>query len=106
MCAGGARCDAGRKDPCSAHRPSAASQSRPAILPYPRRSRGKASVRPADPDTQFTGEFVYHCHILAHEDSEMMGLIKVSAPGGDGKHAGHAMHEEPSESASVSMSRP
>ncbi|MGZ5375057.1 MAG: choice-of-anchor Q domain-containing protein [Solirubrobacterales bacterium] len=43
MCAGGARCDAGRKDPCSALRPSAASQSRPAILPNTRRSRGSFS---------------------------------------------------------------
>ncbi len=30
--------------------------------------------------TQFTGEFVYHCHILAHEDDGMMGLIEVSGP--------------------------
>jgi suppressor of ftsI len=28
--------------------------------------------------TDFTGKFVYHCHILAHEDNGMMGIIKVS----------------------------
>ena len=27
---------------------------------------------------RFTGKFVYHCHILAHEDHGMMGVIKVS----------------------------
>ncbi|MEO7197598.1 MAG: multicopper oxidase domain-containing protein [Solirubrobacterales bacterium] len=32
--------------------------------------------------TQFTGKFVYHCHILAHEDHGMMGLIEVSAARG------------------------
>ena len=30
--------------------------------------------------TQFSGKFVYHCHILAHEDNGMMGLIEVSGP--------------------------
>ncbi len=29
---------------------------------------------------QFTGRFVYHCHILAHEDAGMMGQIEVSRP--------------------------
>jgi FtsP/CotA-like multicopper oxidase with cupredoxin domain len=29
----------------------------------------------------YTGRFVYHCHILAHEDNGMMGLIEVSEPG-------------------------
>ncbi len=32
--------------------------------------------------TDFTGRFVYHCHILAHEDNGMMGLIEVSPPSG------------------------
>ncbi len=27
----------------------------------------------------YTGKFVYHCHILAHEDNGMMGLIEVVA---------------------------
>ena len=28
--------------------------------------------------TGFTGRFVYHCHILAHEDNGMMGVIAVA----------------------------
>jgi hypothetical protein len=27
------------------------------------------------------GEFVFHCHILGHEDKGMMGLIRVIDPG-------------------------
>ena len=43
---------------------------------------------------QFTGEFVYHCHILAHEDHGMMGVIKVSGPnaGGADRHSMHGDH--------------
>jgi FtsP/CotA-like multicopper oxidase with cupredoxin domain len=48
-----------------------------------------------DPNT--VGTFVYHCHLLEHEDGGMMGLIRVepadetqtskpSAPGGQTKH--------------------
>jgi suppressor of ftsI len=41
----------------------------------------------------FTGEYVYHCHILAHEDNGMMGTVKVEGPGGSGetatRHGGH-----------------
>jgi FtsP/CotA-like multicopper oxidase with cupredoxin domain len=29
-----------------------------------------------------SGEFVFHCHILSHEDKGMMGLIRVIDPGG------------------------
>ena len=29
-----------------------------------------------------SGEFVFHCHILSHEDKGMMGLIRVINPGG------------------------
>jgi FtsP/CotA-like multicopper oxidase with cupredoxin domain len=29
-----------------------------------------------------SGEFVFHCHILGHEDKGMMGLIRVIDPGG------------------------
>ena len=32
------------------------------------------------PFTDFTGKFVYHCHILNHEDNGMMGLVEVVAP--------------------------
>lgn len=28
--------------------------------------------------TGFTGEYVYHCHILNHEDHGMMGTVLVS----------------------------
>ena len=27
--------------------------------------------------TDFTGKFVYHCHILGHEDAGMMGVVEV-----------------------------
>jgi FtsP/CotA-like multicopper oxidase with cupredoxin domain len=31
----------------------------------------------------FTGKFVYHCHVLGHEDAGMMGVIEVVAPDAD-----------------------
>ena len=31
--------------------------------------------------TDFNGWFVFHCHILAHEDSGMMQSIEVLLPG-------------------------
>ena len=27
----------------------------------------------------FTGKYVYHCHILDHEDMGMMGIVEVVA---------------------------
>ena len=63
----------------------------------------------------FVGTTVFHCHILAHEDNGMMGIIDISRSGrlskatvksleemnkamlghsagmGDGSHTGHAM---------------
>jgi FtsP/CotA-like multicopper oxidase with cupredoxin domain len=33
-------------------------------------------------DPNIAGEFVFHCHILSHEDKGMMGLIRVGTPGG------------------------
>jgi hypothetical protein len=41
-----------------------------------------------------SGEFVFHCHILGHEDKGMMGLIRVldrdqSPPPSVGHRAGH-----------------
>ena len=27
--------------------------------------------------TDFTGKFVYHCHVLGHEDAGMMGIVRV-----------------------------
>jgi FtsP/CotA-like multicopper oxidase with cupredoxin domain len=40
------------------------------------------------------GEFVFHCHILSHEDKGMMGLIRVVAPSGQRppSTAGHPEH--------------
>ena len=34
-----------------------------------------------------SGEFVFHCHILSHEDKGMMGLIRVVDPVGEGRRA-------------------
>jgi FtsP/CotA-like multicopper oxidase with cupredoxin domain len=42
---------------------------------FPLPVRGKIVIRIHF--TDFTGEFVYHCHILAHEDRGMMGTVKV-----------------------------
>ncbi len=30
--------------------------------------------------TDFAGRFVYHCHILGHEDAGMMGVVEVVDP--------------------------
>jgi FtsP/CotA-like multicopper oxidase with cupredoxin domain len=32
------------------------------------------------------GDFVYHCHILGHEDNGMMAIIRVKPPHGEGGH--------------------
>jgi len=32
--------------------------------------------------TDFDGKFVYHCHILGHEDAGMMGVVEVVDPAG------------------------
>jgi FtsP/CotA-like multicopper oxidase with cupredoxin domain len=34
------------------------------------------------PFLDFTGKFVYHCHILTHEDFGMMAVVEVVEPGG------------------------
>jgi suppressor of ftsI len=49
---------------------------------FPLPVRGKIVVRIHF--TDFTGEFVYHCHILAHEDRGMMGTVKVERRTGAG----------------------
>ena len=33
------------------------------------------------PFTDYPGNFVFHCHILGHEDAGMMALIKLRRPG-------------------------
>jgi FtsP/CotA-like multicopper oxidase with cupredoxin domain len=48
--------------------------------------------------TDFTGKFVYHCHILAHEDRGMMAVVDVYPPGGkrggaSSRHSGHQAHQ-------------
>jgi suppressor of ftsI len=42
----------------------------------PPKSTVKLLTRPTD----FTGTFVYHCHMTFHEDHGMMGVVKVIAP--------------------------
>jgi suppressor of ftsI len=32
---------------------------------------------------RFIGSYVFHCHILAHEDNGMMSIINVTTPGSD-----------------------
>ena len=32
------------------------------------------------PFTDFVGKFVFHCHILPHEDTGMMGVVEVVDP--------------------------
>ena len=39
-----------------------------------------------------SGEFVFHCHILGHEDKGMMGLIRVVDPGTDPPHRHNPEH--------------
>ncbi|MGH3470368.1 MAG: multicopper oxidase domain-containing protein, partial [Thermocrispum sp.] len=42
----------------------------------------------ADPDTPY----MYHCHLLQHEDAGMMGQFVVVEPGEDAGMPGHAHH--------------
>jgi FtsP/CotA-like multicopper oxidase with cupredoxin domain len=44
------------------------------ILP----ANGEVVVR--IPFEDFVGRFVYHCHILPHEDTGMMGTVEVVDP--------------------------
>lgn len=43
----------------------------------------------------FTGKFVYHCHILAHEDFGMMGVIEVVAEDGAATPAARSLLAAP-----------
>jgi FtsP/CotA-like multicopper oxidase with cupredoxin domain len=40
------------------------------------------------------GQFVYHCHILEHEDRGMMAIIDVRAPGSPSVHEHASSHKE------------
>lgn len=53
------------------HRVRASSLQDTVVLPV----RGKVVIRLRF--TQFTGRFVFHCHILAHEDGGMMQVVEV-----------------------------
>ena len=56
--------------------------------PYPARGLQDTVPRPVGGTVRirlrfrdFTGAFVYHCHILAHEDAGMMGIVDVTRTG-------------------------
>ena len=46
------------------------------VVAMPPESTIKFLTRPTD----FTGKFVFHCHMTFHEDHGMMGVVKVIAP--------------------------
>lgn len=43
-------------------------------------ARGEVKIRVAFTESQIVGRFVYHCHVLLHEDKGMMGIIEVYRP--------------------------
>jgi FtsP/CotA-like multicopper oxidase with cupredoxin domain len=43
--------------------------------------RGSVTLRIAFTDPQIVGRFMYHCHVLKHEDQGMMANIEVYLPG-------------------------
>ena len=49
-------------------------------------------------DPNAVGTFVYHCHLLEHEDGGMMGLIRVE-PADRGESTGNPVHRQTSKSA-------
>ena len=59
------------------------------------------SVVIRNPFRRYTGHFVFHCHILGHEDGGMMKTVQVRRkgqkptppPGGHNHHAEHAEHQ-------------
>ena len=59
------------------------------VVPLP--SGGEVRIRMHF--NRFVGTTVFHCHILAHEDNGMMGIIDISrsehSTAGDGAHGGH-----------------
>ncbi len=46
-------------------------------IPLPVRGVVRIRMRFRD----FTGDYVYHCHILDHEDTGMMGIVDVTRTG-------------------------
>jgi suppressor of ftsI len=52
------------------------------VVALPPGTPEKPSVVEIDmPFTDFDGDFVFHCHILGHEDAGMMALIELRKPG-------------------------
>lgn len=52
------------------------------VVTVPHKAHGKAGVVVIRMKfTDFTGHFVFHCHILAHEDAGMMMTVDVVKPG-------------------------
>ena len=56
------------------------------------------SVKLRIPFTDFEGEFVYHCHILNHEDNGMMATINVNATGEEQAASAGPAHDHSSHS--------
>ena len=46
--------------------------------------RGSITIRLAFTDPRIVGRFMYHCHVLRHEDKGMMGQIQVYDPAATG----------------------
>lgn len=46
--------------------------------------RGSVTIRLAFTDSRIVGRFMYHCHVLRHEDKGMMGQIQVYDPAATG----------------------
>jgi FtsP/CotA-like multicopper oxidase with cupredoxin domain len=46
------------------------------VVAMPPHSTIKILTRPSD----FTGKFVFHCHMTFHEDHGMMGVVTVVSP--------------------------
>ena len=53
-------------------------------------------------DPNIVGTFVYHCHILEHEDKGMMGSIRVDPAAARNSQAKDATHERPDSDATTS----
>ena len=43
-------------------------------------SQKKVTRLPLSSFTDFTGKFVFHCHVLHHEDHGMMSVVEVVDP--------------------------
>jgi FtsP/CotA-like multicopper oxidase with cupredoxin domain len=57
--------------------------------------RGEVTVRIPFTDRQILGRFMYHCHVLKHEDKGMMANIEVYDPALEPTLSTHAMPDMP-----------